>query len=103
MSDQRVSIFASFVPKPGHEADVERILRGMLKPTREEPGCRRYDLFRDRDDAAGFHLFEIYDDFAAVEHHRTTEHYKAYRASIEAHLASPIQAVLMNTIDMRAE
>lgn len=102
MPDQRISIFASFVPKAGHEEDVEHILRDMLEPTRGEPGCRRYDLFRTRGETGGFHLFEIYDDFAAVEHHRSTAHYKAYRAMIEQHLAAPIQAVLMHPVEMRS-
>lgn len=100
MAGQQVYIFASITPKPGRDGEVERILRGMLAPTRAEPGCRRYDLFRDRGDTVVYHLFEAYDDFAAVEHHRSTEHYKVYRRDIESLLAEPVRAVLMNPLDV---
>lgn len=35
-------------------------------------------------------LIERYDDQAALEHHRTTEHYLNYRAQLSRLLASPI-------------
>lgn len=94
-----VTVFASFSPKPGHEADVEKILRGMTGPTRREPGNRIYDLYEDAQ--GGFHLFELYIDEAAIEAHRATPHYKAYRAAIADLLAQPIAVKILTGVDVK--
>lgn len=95
-----VTVFASFSSKPGHEADVEKILRTMTGPTRGEPGNRVYDLYKDA--RGGFHLFELYVDQAAVEAHRATAHYKAYRAAIADLLAEPIAVEILTGLDVKA-
>jgi quinol monooxygenase YgiN len=94
-----VTVFASFAPKQGQEPAVERILRGMTGPTRGEPGNRVYDLYKDAQ--GGFHLFEIYNDQAAVEAHRGTAHYKAYRAAIADLLAEPISVKILAGLDVK--
>jgi quinol monooxygenase YgiN len=103
MTDTRIAIVASFTPAAGKEAEVERLLRDMVAPTRQEPGCRRYDLYRNRGAGPLFTLFEIYDDFAAIEHHRSAAHYKHYRANIEQHLGAPIEARLYDSVDVIRE
>lgn len=104
MSDGRIAIIASFVAAPGKEADVERLLKGMVAPTRAEPGCRRYDLYRNRaSEGPTFTLFEIYDGEAAIEQHRAGDYYKSYRANIEQYLAAPIQATFYTGVDVLRE
>ena len=100
MTDIRVAIFATFVPKPGKEQQVEGILRGMVALTRQEPGCITYELYRAQS-STWFHLFEAYRDKAAVDAHRAADHYKAYRARISDLLAEPIGVVLMDGVDAR--
>lgn len=101
MSSEKVIIIASFVPKPGHEEAVENILREVAKGTRGEPGNEIYDLFGgpDAEGRATFHLFERYRDQTAVQAHREAEHYKAYRARIQEHLAEPIKAYILKAVD----
>ena len=96
-----VVVFASFSPKPGQEDAVEKILRGMTGPTRAEPGNRVYDLYRAGQGTPSFHLFERYVDQAAVEAHRVTAHYKAYRAAIADLLAEPIGVKILAGIDVK--
>lgn len=43
-----------------------------------EPGCIRFDLLRDPEKANKFVFYECYSDDKAVQHHRTTAHYKAW-------------------------
>jgi quinol monooxygenase YgiN len=99
MSD-KIIVFASFTPKAGAEATVEGILQAMVAPTRNEPGCERYDLFRIKEGDASFHLFEIYENAAALDHHRSTEHYKNYRAVIADNLAEDIAVKVLSGIDV---
>lgn len=96
----QIIVFASFIPKPGEEDKVEQLLRGMVAPTRAEPGNVLYDLYRTNTGADSFHFFEIYQDQAALEAHRTTDHYKAYRAAIPNHLAEPIGVKVLAGLDV---
>jgi quinol monooxygenase YgiN len=72
----------------------------MVAPTRAEPGNLRYDLYRTNTGADSFHFFEIYADQAALDAHRATGHYKAYRASIPDHLAEPIGVKVLSGLDV---
>ncbi len=99
-----VLVFASFQPKAGEDGKVEAILRGMVAPTRAEPGNEIYDLFKKKDaegEATSFHLIEKYTDGDALQAHRETEHYKAYRAVIVDHLAEPISVVVLDALDAK--
>src|SRR2546423_1410495 len=51
---QKVTVLATFNPKDGQGPEVERVLNGMLRPTRGEPGCQRYDLYRTNGSRASF-------------------------------------------------
>jgi len=94
-----IFVFASFYPKANLESQVQEILKGMVDPTRAEPGCLRYDLYTSTKDGVLFHLFENYADAAALDFHRQTAHYKNYRAVIESLLDKPIGVVVMDPIN----
>lgn len=94
-----ISVVATFSPKEGQGFAVEQILRGMIQPTRAEPGCQRYDLFKSTAAEAKFVLIEAYDGQSALEAHRETVHYKSYRARIMDLLKEPIGVVVLETLD----
>ncbi|MGH8150325.1 MAG: putative quinol monooxygenase [Steroidobacteraceae bacterium] len=98
-------VLARFLPKPGEDARVEAILRGMVASTRQEPGCRRYDFYRATAAAGGtvFCLIEQYAGEEAIQAHRETPHYKHYRASIADLLAQPIDVARLEALDVRGE
>lgn len=99
-----VTVLARFVAKTGEEARVEAILRGMVAPTRREPGCRRYDLYRTTANGTTvFCLIERYTGEEAIQAHREAVHYKAYRASIADLLAVPIEVTRLEALDAREE
>lgn len=89
-------VYATFEPLRGHEQHVREILSALLGPTRSEEGCETFDLYRS---PTGFVLFERYRDQAAVEAHRATPHYAAYRAAIVEHLAEPIGVTVLDVED----
>ena len=102
MADEPILVFASFEPKAGKEETVQKILQGMVGPTRQEPGNEIYDLYERKNGPDGmlsFHLFEKYTDASALEYHRETEHYKNYRATITEYLNVPIGVVVLAAID----
>lgn len=95
-----VLVFATFHPLEGKEQEVLEILAPMLEHTRLEPGNEVYDLYRSGGDSPVLHLFERYSDAAALEAHRASDHYKAYRAAIPDLLAEPIGVLVLNEVDV---
>ncbi|TCP95175.1 autoinducer 2-degrading protein [Cricetibacter osteomyelitidis] len=51
--------------------------------TRQEPGNLRFDVLQDPDIKTRFYAYEVYVNEAALEAHRTTEHYHRCVAELE--------------------
>lgn len=63
------------------EARVPEFLQVMAvdcEGSRKEKGCLRFDLLRDKEKPNAFVFYEVYEDEAAVDDHKTQEHYKAW-------------------------
>lgn len=96
-----VSVFASFYPRPDATEEFLELMAGMVEGTRRESGCLRYDLFSAGGEGSGFHLFEIYADSAALDAHRETDHYKAYRRRAPDLLSEPIGVIVLDPVDAK--
>jgi (4S)-4-hydroxy-5-phosphonooxypentane-2,3-dione isomerase len=46
-----------------------------------DPGCREFNIVVSKDDPHHVFFFEVYDDAAALDAHRATEHFKKYAAA----------------------
>ena len=66
----------------------------------KEPGCREFDITVSQKDANHVFIFEVYDDAAAAQAHRETEHFKKYAAATKDMVAKrevrPLASVAMN-------
>jgi quinol monooxygenase YgiN len=93
-----VGVIARFAPLPEKRSDLRALLEGMVAPTRSEAGCRSYNLYEVPADG-DLMLIERYDDQAALEHHRTTQHYVHYRAQLSPLLAGPISVTVLAPVD----
>jgi quinol monooxygenase YgiN len=58
---------------------------GMAAVT--EPGCRRFDILNLSSDPNHFLLYEVYDNEAAFQAHRATDHFKKYAATTASMVA----------------
>ena len=75
-----IAITAKIPVKPGSEAEFEKAMLAMAEQVRaNEPGNKLYTLCKGEDGA--YVVMELYDDAAAVEAHRNSDHYKAGGAS----------------------
>ena len=45
----------------------------------DEPGCRRFDVLRDNADPHHYLLYELYEDEAAFQAHRSMPHFPVWR------------------------
>ncbi len=66
--------------KPGFK---DQFMASMLGDARgsnnDEPGCLRFDVLQDNEDENRIHLFEVYEDEAAVDAHRNAPHFIKWR------------------------
>jgi quinol monooxygenase YgiN len=46
-----------------------------------EPGCREFDILLSQKDPNHVLIFEVYNDAAAAQAHRETDHFKKYAAT----------------------
>ena len=67
--------------------------------SRKEEGNIRFDLLQNKDDPTKFTLYEHFRDKAAVEFHKTTEHYKLWAETVESYMASPRKKTVNEPIE----
>ena len=76
--------------KPEHNAEFLEVVRHDAEHSEmDEPGCLRFDVIQDRDDANRFYFYEVYRDEAALAAHRETPHFKNYAEKTQLWLAAP--------------
>ena len=75
-----IVLLVSLGIQPDGVDEFEAAMRVNAAASRREPGCRRFEIFRDRTDPARFHLLEMYDDPEARAAHRMTPHFQQYQA-----------------------
>jgi len=62
----------------------ERLRRHAATTLAREPGCRQFDVHRNRDDPGLFLLVERYRDDAALEEHQRSAHFRAFQDDTRA-------------------
>lgn len=76
-----VKVIGVLTPLPGKAEALHRLLSGLVSASRQEPGNRRYDLWRSSDPLR-FVVDELYADADANAAHRASPHYRSYLAQI---------------------
>ncbi len=68
--------------RPGKEKELERELRALIVPTRQEAGCLRYSLYgaSESGDAGTFLFYEVWRTREDHALHTQTPHFKRFSA-----------------------
>ena len=83
-----LALVVTFDVKREHAADfLKAILAQAANSLAKEPGCRQFNVCVDPEDACRILLYEVSDDQAAIERHRTTPHFAAYNATVTPMIA----------------
>ena len=94
-----ISIFVTIKIKPGYrDAFVEAVLDDALGSVRDEAGCFRFDVLQDDSDPNRIHLYEVYQDQAALEAHRQAPHFLKWRSIVSDWFDGESQRVASSTI-----
>ena len=84
--------------KPGErQRFLKAIEADALASERDEPGCLRFNVLQDAQDANVNYFYEVYKDEAALEAHRAAPHYAAWRAVTDV-LDGPTEPTRCQTV-----
>ena len=87
----------------GKQQEFIEVAEKLVKATREEVGCIYYDLVHDTTDANVFYFVEKYQDEAAVEAHKNSEHFQTYVPMLNAFRVKPSEVTKCVTVDFLGE
>ncbi len=73
----------TFIAKKDGIETMKKLLTAMVAPSKAEEGCIFYDIFQCKERPEKFFAVETWRDEAALEGHKSTEHYKIYKSSYE--------------------
>jgi quinol monooxygenase YgiN len=76
---------------------LEAIEVDALGSERDEVGCQRFNVLRDERDENVYYFYEVYEDQAALDAHRTMPHYAVWRAAADT-LDGPAEAIRCQTV-----
>jgi quinol monooxygenase YgiN len=72
-----IGVIATIKTQPGKGGELEAVARELMAAVRKnEPANKYYQFFKSKTDENTYIVMEMYDDAAALETHRNTEHFK---------------------------
>ena len=88
----------TWLANEGRENDFIAECRKLATAARQEPGCRMFVVHQHRDDKRRFFIYEEYNNDAALQAHRDSDHFKEIARGtlptmgerVEAHLMEPL-------------
>jgi quinol monooxygenase YgiN len=73
----------TFIAKEDTVQELKDMLKTMVEASKNEVGCLLYDIFQLKDNPRKFVVVESWESEEALEGHKTSEHYKYYKANFE--------------------
>ena len=83
-------IFGRFRARTGCETDLEDAVRGVVEPSRAEPGCLSFGAFRSTRDPQLFYIHSRWVDEAAFDLHATLPHTTRFLERAESLIDHPL-------------
>ena len=88
MTDPKVCVLATVVALPNQVEEAKAILLSLIAPTRQEPGCIRYELWQKQDDPVDFNWVEEWENQAALNAHLNSPHFQEVNSKLASLLAT---------------
>ncbi|HOW67949.1 MAG TPA: putative quinol monooxygenase [Candidatus Paceibacterota bacterium] len=98
MPKQPLTVVARMKARPGKEAELQRVLLGLIVPSHADAGCINYDLHQSLEDPASFLFHENWESKQHLDDHLQKPHLKAFLSQADQLLAEPAQITLWEKI-----
>jgi quinol monooxygenase YgiN len=82
-------VFVRLHARAGEEHAVEAALHEVLEPSRKEPGCLSFHLFRSMRDPQLFYIHSRWIDAAAFQKHAVLAHTELFLKKVDVLLDQP--------------
>jgi quinol monooxygenase YgiN len=92
-------IFARFHARDGRDAEVATALRDVVRPSREEPGCRAIEAYRSTRDPLLFYIHSRWVDEAAFDRHATLPHTVRFLERVTPLIDHPLEVTRARPLD----
>ena len=99
-------LFVTIKMKPEHREEyMAEMLLNAKGAQQDEPGCLRFDVVVDSEDANTIHLYEVYKDEAAFGEHQASAHFKRMQSATGDWRDGPaaVQAALQEALQGAVE
>jgi len=93
-------VSATIGAKDGCEAELEKVLSGVVAEVRAEKGCIRYDLHKS-DYGNVFYFYEIWESPAHLAAHAKSAHMAAMRDATADLVAGPSEVNTWEAVDVK--
>lgn len=93
-----IVVLATVKAQPGKEADLEQALRDAVMPTRSQPGCLQFALYRSAHDPTMMTAFEHWVSEEAYNRHLQSEHVKTLLTRFDGIIAAPPEFVSLKPL-----
>jgi quinol monooxygenase YgiN len=97
-ADEVIHVMARLVFKPEFATQARDILAKVVVASRQETGCRLYQLYQQADAPHVFQTVEQWTDQAAADGHMKTPHIGAAIAAAAQMFAAPPEIVQFNKV-----
>ena len=94
---KKIRVIARALARAGKEEQLRKILLGMLKPTRDEQGCRLYELYESNNRGL-FYFYEEWESQDALDRHTEAPHYKQLARSVRNLLEGAFEVNVLDSL-----
>ena len=94
---KKIRVIARALARAGKEDQLRNTLVGMLKPTRDEQGCRLYELYESNNRGL-FYFYEEWESQDALDRHTTTPHYKQLTQNVRDLLEGAFEVNVLDSL-----
>jgi quinol monooxygenase YgiN len=93
-----IIVLATIKAQSGKQTDLEQALRDVVTPTRAQPGCLQFELYRSAQDPAMMTAFEHWISSETHDHHLQGEHVKTLMKRFDGVVATPPEFVFLKPL-----
>jgi quinol monooxygenase YgiN len=90
MPKEDVHAIALLNARPDKTEELNSLLTSLLEPTRQESGCSRFELLRNRETPTEFAIISQWHNQQAVQDHIGTGHAQRAMSRLPELLAAPL-------------